>query len=469
MVILGLLATLLAACASAKHDARALASPTSAKLASWSVAPQLVSQPVPPVVAPSDPSVVYEAGVLGDASGVVTAHSQRIFRRSDDAGTTWRELAIPDGGLGGYTLDSLAIWVDPANAHNVLATLARALPQQGQPTCPTSRATVAFARHGGASAYTPASGPSGCQLQYFSADGGERWSEMRFPVPGAISNGDLVWSDVVTHRRLRQLQSQGTRLYTAIHYLGVENVTRILVSQDAGATWNLADVGLYGTDRGICDFLAAPDSITLFATIGGPACDQLGPYGSNGSIILWRSDDAGAHWHQLGALPDASGQLIGTFAFPGHADFALYIITEPVRGRGYQHAWVSEDGGRGWQAAPDPGAAMFLCEPHDGSLIIISYPPDRAVLSTPASAGKQTPSSDATDDGLAIRDWRPGQARWRPIARPLLTVEDVGHAQIVDTIESYTRNGGHALWAVIASRNANGDGMVFGVRTAKLP
>jgi hypothetical protein len=462
-VIVGLLAALLAACAPASTDARVVASPTAAALPSWSVAPHLVDQPVPPVIAPSDPAVVYEAGVLGDESGLITAHSQRIFRRSDDAGATWRDLSVPDGGLGGYTLDSLALWVDPANAQNVLATLARALPEQGQPACPTNRGAVAFARQAGAMAYTPASGPAGCQLQYFSADGGAHWSELRFPVPGAISNGDSVWSDVDSQRGLRQLQSQGERLYTAIHYRGQDILTRIMVSQDHGATWNLADGGLYGEDRGICEFLAAPDAATLFATTGAPACDQLGPYGS---ITLWRSDDAGAHWMRLGPLPDTSGQLIGAFTSPGQADFALYIITEPVRGRGYQHAWASEDGGRGWQAAPDPGAAMFLSEPHDGSFISVSSLPYRAAQATPATAGTRTPSSDATQDGQATRDWRPGQASWRPIARPPLNVEDV--AQIVDTIESYVQNGRRSLWAVIASRNPNGEGMVFSVRVAQL-
>jgi hypothetical protein len=64
--------------------------------------------------------------------------------------------------------------------------------------------------------------------------------------------------------------------------------------------------------------------------------------------------------------------------------------------------------------------------------------------------------------------WRPGQARWRPIAQPLLTEADIFHHQIIDTVESYAQNGKRALWAAIASRNANGDGMIYSVRMARL-
>jgi hypothetical protein len=464
LVVVGLLAALFATFARGRDDTHLVATPTSGPLASWSVAPHLAAEPVPPIIAPSDPAVVYEAGVISDGTGPISADSPRVFRRSDDAGATWNDLPVPDGGLGAYTLDSLAIWVDPANAENVITTLSRELPEQGKQDCATNRASVAFTRQVGASANTAASGPQSCQLQYFSADGGEHWSEMRFPVPGSISNGDIVFSDVVAHRRLRQLQSQGTRLYTAIHYLGVENVTRILTSQDRGATWNLADVGLNGSDRGICDFLAAPDSTTLYATTGASPCGQ-----TSASVTLWRSDDAGVHWNQLGQLPGSFGQLVGAAKSPGHADFTLYIITVPKRGTGYTQAWASEDGGREWSAAPDPGIAtsgkMFLSEAHDGSLIAISPPSFSDVESTPAT---QTASSGGNPKDYAIMAWRPGQASWRPIAQPLLTETDIFHHQIIDSVESYAQTGQRALWAAIASRNANGDGMIYSVRMARL-
>jgi hypothetical protein len=156
--------------------------------------------------------------------------------------------------------------VDRANSQNVIATLSRSLPQQNLQNCPTQRATVAFARQGAATANSPTSAPGNCHLQYFSADGGEHWTAMRFPMPDSISLGGVL-SD-------QELQSRGILLFTAIHYRGQDILARIFVSQDHGATWNLADTGLYAPDRAICEFLAAPDSSTLYATTATPECSS---------------------------------------------------------------------------------------------------------------------------------------------------------------------------------------------------
>ncbi|HEY7094621.1 MAG TPA: hypothetical protein VH393_15675, partial [Ktedonobacterales bacterium] len=179
-----------------------------------------------------------------------------------------------------------------------------------------------------------------------------------------------------------------------------------------------------------------------------------------------------------GQLPGSFGQLVGVVKSPGRADFTLYIIAVPKRGAVYTQAWASEDGGRDWTAAPDPGTPtsrkMFLSEAHDGSLIAISPPSFSEVESTPATLtppptpATQTASSGGNPKDYAVRAWRPGQASWRPIAQPLLTEADSFHHQIIDTIESYAQNGGRTLWAAIASRNANGDGMIYSVRMARL-
>src|SRR5262249_32670566 len=155
-------------------------------------------------------------------------------------------------------------------------------------------------------------------------------------VLGSITSG---WS--ASQRTLNQLQSQGTLLYTAIHYRGESGLVRIFVSQDHGTTWNLADTGLYAADHSICDFVAALGSTTLYATTGASECFQvITPQ----PITLWRSDDAGAHWSQVGQLPGVAGQLIGAFKPAGRAEFTLYITTSDTkRGPGYASAWASED------------------------------------------------------------------------------------------------------------------------------
>jgi hypothetical protein len=229
---------------------------------------------------------------------------------------------------------------------------------------------------------------------------------MRFPVPGSISSG---WG--ASQRTLNQLQSQGTRLYTAIHYRGESGLVRIFMSQDRGATWSLADAGIYAADRSICDFVAAPDSTTLYATTGASECFQMI---AQQSITLWRSDNAVAHWSQVGQLPGVAGQLIGAFKSPDSVDFTLYIaVPDAKRGPRYMRAWASGDSGRPWNAAPDLGrdttVDMFLSEPRDGSLIITEGLPFgflQPALATPAT---QTTSPSADQGSNACKSWRPGE------------------------------------------------------------
>ncbi|HEX3270037.1 MAG TPA: sialidase family protein [Ktedonobacterales bacterium] len=462
LVVVGLLGALFATFARGRNDPRVAGTPTAGPLATWSIAPHLTNQPVPPMLAPSDPSVVYEAGITG-------ADFAYVFRRSDDAGATWRNLTVPDGVLGAYTLGDIAIWVDPANAQNVIVTLSRLLPQQGQQDCPTTHASVAFARKGDATSNTPASGTGGCQLQFFSADGGEHWSEMRFPVSGSISSG---WS--LTQRTLNQLQSQGTRLYTAIHYRGQESLTRIFTSQDRGATWDLADTGLYATDRSICDFVTTPDSTTLYATTGATECFQST---TPQDITLWRSDDAGTHWNQLGSLPGGSSKLIAAFKRAGHADVTLYVAAtdqEPAPGFGVERAWVSEDGGRQWNAVPDLGDHVvtnaFLNERRDGSLLQITQTFDRGTpaTSTPSGAATATPSPVSNGGVKAVRtplnfmSWSSGQAGWRQIAQPV-----TDSLSLIYAVESVSKDGTRTLWAVTQLSVGISDS-TYGVRMARL-
>jgi hypothetical protein len=101
LVVVVLLGALFATFARGRNDTRITATATPGPLAPWSVAPHLANQPVPPIIAPSDPSVVCEAGVTG-------ANGQLVFRRSDDAGATWHDLLVPNSTLGAYTLGYLA-------------------------------------------------------------------------------------------------------------------------------------------------------------------------------------------------------------------------------------------------------------------------------------------------------------------------------------------------------------------------
>jgi hypothetical protein len=460
IAVVALLGALFATFAHSRNEPRVAASPTAGPPVSWSVAPHLANQPVPPILAPSDPSVVYEAGITG-------ANFAYVFRRSDDAGATWHDLSVPNSILGADTVGDIAIWVDPTNAKNVIVTLSRLLPGQREQDCPTVRPTVAFARLGYAAENTPSGGALRCFLQYFSVDGGDHWTEMRLPVSGSIFKG---WN--LTQRTLNQLQSQGMRLYTAIHNRGEQSLTRIFTSQDRGATWNLADTGLYAADRSICDFVATPDSTTLYATTGATECFQTTTLQD---ITLWRSDDAGAHWNQLGRLPGGASKLIGAFKSAGHVDFTLYVAAtgqEPVLGLGVESAWVSEDGGRQWNAVPDLGDHMisnaFLNERRDGSLYQITQTLGQATSATPASAPTATPSPT---NGAGIKEvrtplnfmrWSPGQTGWRQIAQPI-----TDSLSLIYAVESVSNDGARTLWAVTQTSVGLQSG-TYSVRMARL-
>jgi hypothetical protein len=464
LLVVGLLATIFATFGRGKNGARLATTPTAGVFAPWTVVPRLANQPAPPIIAPSDPAVVYEAALTGP-------NSEHIFRRSDDAGATWRDLPVPDGGLSAYALGDLAIWVDPANAQNVVATLGRLLPPGNERDCPTLGATAGFARQGAATPNTPGSGSGGCHLQYFSADGGLHWSEMRFPVPGSMTSG---WG--VSLRTLTVLQSQGTRLYTAIHYRGESGLVRVFVSQDRGATWTLADNGLYGQGHSICDYRVVPDSNTLYATTGRDECFQMI---TPQPITLWRSDDAGAHWSQMGQLPGSAAILISAVKRSGHPEPALAIAAfDKARAERSERAWVSEDGGRQWTAAPDQSVNdtlnVFMGGPRDGSLIQITQslgailqPLPQGTPTTPGIA-TATPSPVGVSGGATSRphadftSWSPGQTGWRQIAQSL-----EGTDVVYAAVSHDAKNGTPLLWAVTTSADVAGNA-TYSVRTVTL-
>ncbi|MFI5275043.1 MAG: hypothetical protein ACHQ4H_18590, partial [Ktedonobacterales bacterium] len=136
-----------------------------------------------------------------------------------------------------------------------------------------------------------------CQLPdlYRSEDGGAHWAPLRWP------SAALAPCNV-------QFEMEGGRLY-------VQSDTRLLpagdaasdaagagliaVTADGGATWAAADGGLAGLSR-----------ISLVALRpGGRLLAQGIDSRRQGSTTLWQSDDAGAHWRFLMAVPGAQARV----------------------------------------------------------------------------------------------------------------------------------------------------------------
>ena len=72
------------------------------------VAPHLANQPAPPMLEPSETHIP-----SCSSAGIAGAHFAYVFRRSDDAGATWRNLSVPDSILGAFTLGHIAILGGP--------------------------------------------------------------------------------------------------------------------------------------------------------------------------------------------------------------------------------------------------------------------------------------------------------------------------------------------------------------------
>ncbi len=176
--------------------------PTSSR--GWAALPHLTNTPDLPVLAPSDPRVVYEVGLPNG-----TATTPVKLQRSDDDGATWRTLPAPaeitEISWAAFFVRA-AFFVSPLAAHTVFVELSA--------PCPGTQADTNTP--GGALS----SGSSICTFDYFSTDGGAHWSRVQWPVLGSdttrISLGGCILSRpsrpraIVSTRYLHWVQAMPT-------------------------------------------------------------------------------------------------------------------------------------------------------------------------------------------------------------------------------------------------------------------
>lgn len=349
---------------------------TTAKTAAPGMTPTPVTQNMatydyrPLVVAPSNPQIVYN----------VVQHGAQLAR-SSDGGATFHPIATPPTSLTGAIF---TIMVSPLDANHIFAA-AYTSACQGQGDPQRGAQELAFT-----------SSASSCTQDFFSADGGQTWSALALPFTGVIGTIDgLLRAGSLSYGEHAVFYAQGSRLFAAAGAASVEGFilytpgVHLVMSSDGGASWQLADNGLSAS---ICDFAAAPSGATVYA-ITSPGCGHVNASAPS-ARTLWRSDDAGGAWTQVGTLPTSYD--VGILLAPSGA---LYINASQL---GRLKTLVSLDGGRSFTQSPTTGlpSAGTLTGPigvlSDGSVVMESI------------TGAYTAPS-------ALYAWRSGQSSWRRI------------------------------------------------------
>lgn len=381
----------------------------------------VTQQPGTPVVAPSDPNVIYEYADNG--TGVV-------LRRSDDGGHTWHDLSYPNGGA---FVGAIEVAVSPMDAHNVFLRLDLGY----QPGTSNPCQALAETQHGG----VLASGGLDCRVEFSSRDGGIHWTRIVLPVAGELFQSGVTFAyDPTT------IQAGGDRLYGRVWQLDANGTQtgdiRIASTRDGGQSWQVADASLARQAGHICAFSAAPGSATVFA-IGSTTVCWANPAGARS---VWRSDDDGAHWVRAGDLPVALTQPDASFIAAsegGAADATamLFGIPGPAATAGAVEVLASSDGGQTWHAVPSkglPAGALILgvggTPLADGSIVVMvnvtTASGQQAGASAGATATPAEPGAGAGQQSGAIGYvWRAGGSSWRQVT-PRATINGAGISNI---------------------------------------
>lgn len=392
-----------------------------------------------PIIAPSDPRVVYEAtnSISGQGGKAVTFAS---LRRTTDGGNTWHNVKLP---LPVEAVETIQLQFSPLKAQTVFMSL-------------WDRTSIAC---------EPTSGTvgEGCEHGYVSYDGGDTWQSQKLPVRGIL---DLDQPFAIDQNRIfaRNICND----IACIH---------LLMSADGGQTWQVIDDQLTAQRNRVCSYAATPDGTNVYAiTTTAASAPQVACALPSSDTTLWRNDDAGGqgnatdavtHWTELGPLPHTT---------PATSQGERQVSPATSQGNGQWKQQVSVIGGTVLSAFS--GGLVYLTVAHwsDGSMPIL-FSEDYGVTWKSTAAfppgmqpGLQVASSATTRDGtmvVAIQvgatratlyTWKPGDATWTALPQLPATVSGLPTLKVVpdssqrDTIMATlfkTEAGTTGIWQVV--------------------
>lgn len=211
---------------------------------------------------PANENIIYAGS--GEANFANHSRYGLGLYKSTDGGDSWTTLAADV--FAGRCFSRLI--VVPSNPQRLYAAITRA---------------GGFPELAAAKGHPNAAGPLGV---FRSDDGGVSWTHLTTGLP-ALSATDLA-IDPVNHNIL----------YAAIGRIFGSTDNGIYKSTDAGQSWTKLTVGLPATTVGRISLAVAPDNpARIFALITNPASATGGDATIRG---VFRSDDAGASWTDLG-------------------------------------------------------------------------------------------------------------------------------------------------------------------------
>lgn len=380
----------------------------------WQPLPTLGVLTSPPVIAPSNPKVVYAVTMSGS------------LERSANQGASWQTLPNPTVFPSQDTATWEDIFVSPVDA-NVVYAMASLANNAGAVNCPTPSNFALSGRHavagdaesrhayaGGGATDTQRgfaralSGVVPCETQVISVDGGKNWRILTLPFAGRLGSASAnLRSGFSSATYSDPPQVQGSRLYSYADsgYLVSANGYRLATSTDGGLTWRAVDGGLTANGLVVCWYAATPTGSTVFA-VASSSCDPF----VEGPQSFWRSDDAGANWRQEN-LP--SGVFTTNLTLAATPTPTLYLMAPPngVAPHTYTlnvtpyNIYTSTDGGQSWRALPTNGIQGNPQRQVDTSQTFVALPDGTLVA----------PFIDSTTNNgtTPYYSWQPGGAAWK--------------------------------------------------------